>query len=122
MLIAKHSYPEDNTMSRVDRRRVERFDCSLEIEEVNGRPCPYTFLKDISHLGAQLETSYHLAIGNPIDFGLSLPPAETDKKAYHFAGQVVWIMESGHGPKRYRVGVSFLKPFSETTKILGQLH
>jgi hypothetical protein len=110
-------------MGHVDRRRAERFNCDLEIEEVNKQPCPYTYLRDISHLGAQLETSHQFATGNSIEVGLSLP-AETGvgKNAYRLAAQVVWIIESAQGPKRYRLGLSFFTPFTETTKILGQLH
>jgi len=112
-----------NKMAFLDRRRAERFDCALEIEEVNKQPCPYTYLRDISHLGAQIETSYQFAMGNSIEVGLSLP-AETGvgKRAYRLAGRVVWIIESEQGPKRYRIGLSFFNPFTEATKILSQFH
>ena len=110
-------------MELMDRRRAKRFNCALELEEVNKQPCPYTFLKDISHLGAQIETSYPFDMGNSIEVALSLP-AETGvgKRAYRLAGRVAWIIESEQGPKRYRIGISFSTPFTEATKILGQFH
>ncbi|OGR04927.1 MAG: hypothetical protein A3K23_01370 [Desulfobacca sp. RBG_16_58_9] len=68
-----------------------------------------------------METGCSLAIGEEVEFGLSLPAeAPEEKGAYRFSGQVVWIRESEPEPKRYCIGLSFLTPFRETNKILAE--
>ena len=108
-------------MEDLERRRKERIRCILGVGKINGESCPNTFLTDISSIGAQLETGYSLAIGDPVEFYLS-PAVETreEKEAYLIAGRVVWIKESEIDLKRFRIGLSFSTPIREATEILAQ--
>ncbi len=108
-------------MGHLDRRREGRILCVLGVGEINGQSCPDTYLLDISSIGAQLETGYSLAIGEAVEFDLpQMAEAPEEKGAYRFAGRVVWVKEAVPDPKRFRIGLSFFTPFSETTKILAK--
>jgi hypothetical protein len=102
-----------------ERRREERILCVLGVGKINGQPCPDTYLLNLSSVGAQLETGYSLAVGDAVDFDLSLAAEATEELgAFVFAGQVMWVKESQPELKRYRIGLSFFTPFRETTKVL----
>jgi len=108
-------------MGHLDRRREGRVLCVLGVGEINGQSCPDTFLLDISSIGAQLETGYSLAIGDPVEFVLpQVAEVPEERGACRIAGQVVWIKEAVPDPKRYRIGLSFFAPISEATKILAK--
>jgi hypothetical protein len=106
-------------MGFLDRRREARILCVLGVGEINGQSCPDTYLLDISSIGAQLETGYSLTIGEAVEFGLpQMAEAPEEKGGYRIAGRVVWVKEAVPDPKRFRIGLSFFTPCSETTKIL----
>jgi hypothetical protein len=108
-------------MGFLNRRREARVLCVLGIREINGQHCPDTYLVDISAIGAQLETGRSLAIGEAVEFDLPQMGEVPEENGVHrFAGQVVWVKEATPDPQRYRIGLSFFHPFSETTKILAK--
>ena len=106
-------------MEKQDRRREERIQCVLGVEEVNDQPVEGTYLLDIASFGAQMETNFIMAVGDSVKLSIAIPATKPeDRIVYHLSGQVVWIKEGKSAPERHRIGLSFFTPYRETAQIL----
>jgi len=85
-------------------RRAQRYPVNLEVKAINGKPVADTFLKDLSALGARLESPTPLAPKIRVDVSFFLPAAAQETRV---AGAVVWVKPLVEAPGRYQMGLQF---------------
>jgi hypothetical protein len=87
-----------------ERRRAKRTVELLGIKEINQQPGAGTFIKDLSPLGAKLETPLSFLPGDTVEFSYLRPGEERE---IHHWGQVVWVLPSPDKPGHFLMGIEF---------------
>lgn len=85
-------------------RRAQRYTVNYEVKAINGKPVADTFVKDLSALGARLESPTPLSPKIPVDVSFFLPALHQETRV---AGAVVWVRPLVESPGRYQMGLQF---------------
>jgi hypothetical protein len=85
-------------------RRAQRYPVNFEVKTINGKPVADTFVKDLSAMGARLESPIPLPTKIRVDLSFFLPALSQETRV---AGAVVWVKPMVEAPGRYQMGLQF---------------
>ncbi|MBW1918296.1 MAG: PilZ domain-containing protein [Deltaproteobacteria bacterium] len=97
-------------MRRPKPRRSRRYLIQVELLELNNKPGAGNYLRDLSAMGARLETATSFVARTPVEFTFILPGEE---EAMRLGGQVVWARPVIGKLSRYLVGVKLFQTLWE---------